>query len=192
MLTARAEFRLRLRSDNAEARLTPNAVAAGCVGPERRSHFKTRQDLRYAVERHLGAVRTASDLRKAGMNVGDDGRRRPLTEWLRFPELDSSGLSKLLPELADFPRILLEEALEDHRYAPYVERQQAEVARLRSDENVRIPTAIDYSTIAGLSLEMAERLNAARPSTLGAARRIRGITPAALAAILVHSRRKAA
>jgi tRNA uridine 5-carboxymethylaminomethyl modification enzyme len=87
---------------------------------------------------------------------------------------------------------VVDEAVEDHRYAPYVERQQAEVARLRSDENVRIPPDLDYGSIAGLSVEMIERLEAARPPTLGAARRIRGVTPAALAAILVHSRRKAA
>ncbi|HEX8262019.1 MAG TPA: tRNA uridine-5-carboxymethylaminomethyl(34) synthesis enzyme MnmG, partial [Allosphingosinicella sp.] len=78
---------------------------------------------------------------------------------------------------------------EDHRYAPYVERQQAEVARLRADEAVRIPADLDFAAVPGLSAEMVERLSAARPDTLGAARRLRGITPAALAAILVHSRR---
>jgi tRNA uridine 5-carboxymethylaminomethyl modification enzyme len=192
MLTARAEFRLRLRADNAEARLTPKAIVAGCVGPERRTHFEARQARRAAVELQLGATRTGTELRAAGIAVADDGRRRSLSEWLRFPETDASGLLKLVPALAEFPRRLVEEAAEDHRYGPYVERQQVEVARLRSDENVRIPPHIDYSAIAGLSLEMVERLNAARPSTLGAARRIRGVTPAALAAILVHSRRKAA
>ena len=124
--------------------------------------------------------------------MDEDGRHRSLAEWLRFPEMDSSGLLKLVPALAQFPRRLVEEAAEDHRYAPYVERQRSEVARLRSDENVRIPAGIDYVAIAGLSREMVERLEAARPSTLGAARRIRGVTPAALAAILVHARRKAA
>ncbi|HEX8623586.1 MAG TPA: tRNA uridine-5-carboxymethylaminomethyl(34) synthesis enzyme MnmG [Allosphingosinicella sp.] len=192
MLTARAEFRLRLRADNAEARLTPQAIEAGLVGPGRRAHFEARQARRGAIERHLGAVRSGAELRNSGIDVVDDGRRRPLSDWLRFPEMDAPGLLALVPRLEDFPRRLVEEAAEDHRYAPYVERQQAEVTRLRSDENVRIPSHIDYSAIAGLSLEMVERLNAARPSTLGAARRIRGITPAALAAILVHSRRKAA
>ncbi len=192
MLTSRAEFRLRLRADNSEVRLTARAMAAGCVGPERRAHFEARQAQRSAVELILTGPRSGAELRHAGIRVGDDGRRRPLTEWLRFPELDSAGLVKVEPALADYPAHLIEEAAEDHRYAPYVERQQAEVARLRSDENVRIPGDMNYATIAGLSLEMVERLNAARPSTLGAARRIRGITPAALAAILVHSRRKAA
>jgi tRNA uridine 5-carboxymethylaminomethyl modification enzyme len=192
MLTARAEFRLRLRADNAGARLTPQAIAAGLVGRERRSHFEARQAERQAVERHLAGLRSGAELRSAGIEVDGGGGRRPLAEWLRFPELDTAALLALEPALLEFRRLVVEEAVEDHRYAPYVERQKAEVARLRSDENVRIPADIDYRSIAGLSAEMAERLEAARPSTLGAARRIRGITPAALAAILVHSRRKAA
>jgi tRNA uridine 5-carboxymethylaminomethyl modification enzyme len=192
MLTARAEFRLRLRADNAEARLTPHAIAAGCVGRERRGHFETRQAQRQGVEARLAPLRSAAELRRTGIEVVDDGRRRSLADWLRYPELDSAALLRVEPSLAEFPRRLVDEAVEDHRYAPYVERQKAEVARLRSDENVRIPGDIDYAAISGLSLEMIERLNAARPSTLGAARRIRGVTPAALAAILVHSRRKAA
>jgi len=192
MLTARAEFRLRLRADNAEARLSPQAVAAGLAGPERRAHFDKRQARRAAVELRLAGQRSSAELRSAGISVGGDGGRRSLAEWLRFPELDSAGLLRLEPSLAEFPPALVDEAVEDHRYAPYVERQRAEVARLRSDENVRIPAGIDYASIPGLSGEMVERLEAARPSTLGAARRIRGVTPAALAAILVHSRRKAA
>ena len=192
MLTARAEFRLRLRADNSEARLTPRAAAAGLVGPERKAHFEARRAERGAVELRLAGLRTGAELRGVGMKVGDDGGRRSLAEWLRFPELDAAGLLRLEPSLAQFPSRVVEEAVEDHRYAPYVERQRAEVARLRSDENVRIPAGIDYASLPGLSREMVERLEAARPSTLAAARRIRGVTPAALAAILVHSRRKAA
>ncbi|HET9637878.1 MAG TPA: tRNA uridine-5-carboxymethylaminomethyl(34) synthesis enzyme MnmG [Allosphingosinicella sp.] len=192
MLTARAEFRLRLRADNAEARLAPQAAAAGLVGPERRTHFEARQAERAAVEHRLASLRSSAELRSAGIRVADDGGRRALAEWLRFPELDGSGLLKLDASLAQYSSRVIEEAVEDHRYAPYVERQEAEVARLRSDENVRIPAEVHYGSIPGLSGEMVERLEASRPSTLGAARRIRGITPAALAAILVHSRRKAA
>jgi tRNA uridine 5-carboxymethylaminomethyl modification enzyme len=87
---------------------------------------------------------------------------------------------------------LLDEAIEDHRYAPYVQRQEAEVARLRGDEAVRLPRNLDFAAVPGLSNEMVERLSQARPSTLGAASRVRGVTPAALAAILVHARRRAA
>ncbi|HEX8240591.1 MAG TPA: tRNA uridine-5-carboxymethylaminomethyl(34) synthesis enzyme MnmG [Allosphingosinicella sp.] len=192
MLTARAEYRLRLRADNAEARLTPRAVAAGLVGRERRAHFEARQAQRNALEQRLASHRSAADLRRLGVAVADDGRSRSLGEWLRFPELGAEALLRVEPSLAQFDSRLVDEAVEDHRYAPYVERQQAEVARLRSDENVRIPGDMDYRSVPGLSNEMAERLERSRPATLGAARRIRGITPAALAAILVHSRRKAA
>lgn len=192
MLTARAEYRLRLRADNAEARLTSHAIAAGCVSYERRRHFEVAQDVRARIGKLLDQVVGASILRDAGASVRDDGVKRNLGAWLRFPELDAEGLKRIEPALGEVPPSLLEEAIQDHRYAPYLERQQGEVARLRSDEAVRIPAALDYSDIAGLSNEMVERLTKARPATIGAAARIRGITPAALAAILVHTRRKAA
>ncbi|MGZ8360800.1 MAG: tRNA uridine-5-carboxymethylaminomethyl(34) synthesis enzyme MnmG [Allosphingosinicella sp.] len=192
MLTARAEYRLRLRADNAEARLTPLAIAAGCVSAERRRHFEARCAIREAIEELLGARFSGTQLNEAGVTVRDDGDRHSLAEWLRFPELDAEGLRTLLPELQATPHAQLEEAVQDHRYAPYVARQQREIARLRTDEAVRIPDDLDYRRVPGLSNEMVERLAAARPETLGGAARIRGVTPAALAAILVHARRKAA
>jgi tRNA uridine 5-carboxymethylaminomethyl modification enzyme len=191
MLTSRAEFRLRLRADNAEARLTPKALDVGLLGTGRSAYFAVRQAQLEAIRQCLTAAWTGARLRASGVPVAD-AASRPLSEWLRFPELGSDTLLRMIPDLGQFPRNLVEEAVEDYRYAPYVERQRAEVARMQSDESVRIPTGIDYSSIPGLSSEMVERLLAARPATLGAARRIRGITPAALAAILVHSRRKAA
>jgi tRNA uridine 5-carboxymethylaminomethyl modification enzyme len=172
MLTARAEYRLRLRADNAAARLTPKAIAIGCVSEARRRHFGAARAERARIEAVLlgtGAV-----------------------ERLRFPETDADALIALAPELAAVQPAILEEAIQDHRYAPYVARQQAEIARLRADEGVRLPAGLDYGALPGLSAEMVERLNAARPATLGAAARIRGVTPAALAAILVHARRRAA
>jgi len=176
MLTARAEYRLRLRADNAAARLMPKAIAAGCVSPERKAHFATAAAERARIEAIL---------------VRPEGRVSP-ADRLRSPDTDAGMLIALAPELGAFAREALEEAIQDHRYAPYLARQQAEVERLRSDEAIRIPPDLDYGALPGLSTEMAERLAAARPSTLGAASRIRGITPAALAAILVHARRKAA
>jgi tRNA uridine 5-carboxymethylaminomethyl modification enzyme len=192
MLTARAEYRLRLRADNAEARLTPLAIAAGCVSPERRRYFEAVQAERAQAEALLARIMPPKSLRDAGISVRDDGVKRSLGEWLRFPELDEEGLKRINPAFAGVSAARLEEAIQDHRYAPYVERQAGEVARLRADEAARIPARLDYAGIAGLSNEMIERLSAARPATIGAASRIRGITPAALAAILVHSRRKAA
>jgi tRNA uridine 5-carboxymethylaminomethyl modification enzyme len=192
MLTARAEYRLRLRADNAEARLTPKAIAAGCVSRERLQHHRAREAERDAIEVELAQLRSGTELQAHGVKVRDDGVKRPLGEWLRFPEFDRDALLRVVPALSRCRVPLLEEAMEDHRYAPYLQRQDAEVARLRSDDAVRIPAELDYAAVAGLSVEMVERLAVARPTTLGAARRIRGVTPAALAAILVHARKKAA
>jgi tRNA uridine 5-carboxymethylaminomethyl modification enzyme len=174
MLTARAEYRLRLRADNAATRLTSLAIEVGCVSEARRRHFEAAQSERARIEQILA------------------GGAPSLADRLRFPETEAASLIALAPELGNFNRALLEEAIQDHRYAPYVARQQAEIERLRADEAVRLPADLDYAALAGLSNEMVERLSAARPATLGAAARIRGVTPAALAAILVHARRKAA
>ena len=172
MLTARAEYRLRLRADNAAARLTPKAIAAGCVSEARRRHFEADREERARIEAIL--------------------HRPEVAPALRFPETDARSLIALAPELGGVPGVILEEAIQDHRYAPYVARQQAEIDRLGADEAVRLPVDLDYAALPGLSNEMVERLSASRPATLGAAARIRGVTPAALAAILVHARRKAA
>jgi tRNA uridine 5-carboxymethylaminomethyl modification enzyme len=191
MLTARAEYRLRLRADNAEARLTPRAIAAGCVSAERRRHFEADRTARAKIEVLLDRPCSARQLRTAGAAVRGDGIR-PIREWLRFPEFGMDALRRLVPDLAGSPQRLVAEAEQDHRYAPYVERQDREIARLRADEELRIPAGMDYRHIPGLSTEMVERLSLSRPSTLGAAARVRGVTPAALTAILVHSRRRAA
>jgi tRNA uridine 5-carboxymethylaminomethyl modification enzyme len=172
MLTARAEYRLQLRADNAAARLTPKAIAAGCVPLERARHFAAARAERARIEAIL--------------------QRGGAAARLRHPETDAAALVEAVPELGSAEPAILDEAIQDYRYAPYVARQQAEIERLRSDETVRLPPDLDYDALPGLSNEMVERLSAARPSTLGAAARIRGVTPAALAAILVHARRKAA
>jgi tRNA uridine 5-carboxymethylaminomethyl modification enzyme len=192
MLTARAEYRLRLRADNADARLTPLAIVAGCVSAERRRNFARTRAERTKIEQALAPLHSARDLNDCGVSVRDDGVKRSLADWLRFPELDRDGLLRLAPALAASPRKILDEAMQDHRYAPYVARQQAEIVKLKADDSVRIPEDFDYRTVPGLSTEMVERLSLSRPASLGAASRIRGVTPAALAAILVHARRKAA
>jgi tRNA uridine 5-carboxymethylaminomethyl modification enzyme len=175
MLTARAEYRLRLRADNAATRLTPKAMASGCVSAARRRHFEAAREARATIETIFS--------RRVD--------RQTPAECLRHPETTAATLVALAPELAGARPDVLEEAIQDHRYAPYVARQDDEIARLRSDEAVRLP-ALDYASIPGLSNEMVDRLSTVQPSTLGAAGRIRGVTPAALAAILVHARRRAA
>lgn len=192
MLTARAEYRLSLRADNAGARLTPLGLSAGCVGAERRMAFDRSRHLRAKVEHCLKAGVSGTELNQLGVGVRDDGVKRSLAEWLRFPEVDENVVVKLAPALDRVPRAVLEEAVQDHRYAPYVARQQAEICRMKADDQLGLASNTDYANIAGLSGEMIEILSAGRPMSLGAASRLRGITPAALSAILIHARRRAA
>jgi tRNA uridine 5-carboxymethylaminomethyl modification enzyme len=192
MLTSRAEHRLRLRADNADVRLTPLGIAAGCVSKARREHFDARRAQRRCIEQLLDVSVSGGDLENVGVPAGEATVVKKLSEWLRTPHLNEQSLIRIAPGLAGFPHSLIGEAVQDHLYAPYVIRQDAEVARLKADEAVRLADDMAYWSIAGLSTEMVERLTAASPSTLGAAGRIRGITPAALSAILVHTRRQAA
>lgn len=191
MLTARAEHRLHLRSDNAAERLTAHAIASGCVGAERKREFEAARRRRGEISYLLEARFSAAELNRAGIGVKDGGAQLQLRAWLRHPELDVDGLRRVLPALAKFPDSELDSIVQDCRYAPYVERQKDEIARLRTDEAILIPANLDYAGIAGLSSEMRERLSQAAPSTLGAAARVRGVTPAALAAILVQVKRAA-
>ncbi|KQM74284.1 tRNA uridine-5-carboxymethylaminomethyl(34) synthesis enzyme MnmG [Sphingomonas sp. Leaf20] len=190
MLTARAEFRLSLRADNAETRLGGIALAAGCLGAERRVHQQTLTEQRATFRSALNCERTATYVADQGVAIGRDGARRTAFDWLRF---DGVMLSHVAPDAADgMPPAVIGEVLEDARYAPYIERQAQEVARLRADEAIRLPEDLAYDRIPGLSNEMIDRLSVARPTSLAAAARVRGITPAALSAVLLHTKRVAA
>ncbi len=188
MLTARAEFRLRLRADNAETRLAQVAGDLGVLGMERTTRYLGRREGLEALEQVFAAPLTASAVHAKGAPIGLDGARRSAKEWLRFPGVE---LAHVAEEVNVDPQ-LLDEFVEDARYAPYLERQQAEVEQVRANDNVRLNTDLNFAAIPGLSNEMVEKLSSARPETLGAASRIRGITPAALSAILLHARKSAA
>ncbi len=189
MLTARAEYRLRLRANNASTRLTPLAIAAGCVGEERRRWFERREGARGGWNEALGRVVSASELAAAGLPVRRDGGRKAVAEWLRF-DLALADLGPWIGLDLEVDRDLATELAEDAHYAPYLDRQETELRQMRSSAGVTLDH-VAYDTVPGLSREMVERLAAARPATLADAGRVRGITPAALAVILVHARRGA-
>lgn len=191
MLTARAEYRLRLRANNASTRLTPLGLSAGCVGEARQMWFLRRQEERSLVEGCLAEEVLPTDLNRQGVAVRNDGVRRALAEWLRFPEVDFAALRPWLGDaLPDAD--LAEEMAEDAVYAPYLARQEAELRQLRASDGVPLGDGFPYADVPGLSREMIERLERARPDTLAAAGRVPGITPAALATLLVQARRRVA
>jgi tRNA uridine 5-carboxymethylaminomethyl modification enzyme len=192
MLTARAEYRLRLRADNAGTRLTCKAITAGAVGRARAAYHAAREAQRRDAMRLLEVSVAGDMLRSVGAAVVGDGVRRSLFDWLRFAEVGQAQLLALAPELAALDCDVIDEIVHDGRYAPYLARQEQEISRLRADDAVDLSRLDDYRSIGGLSNEMVERLDRARPATLAAAARVRGVTPAALAAILVHARRRAA
>ncbi len=190
MLTARAEYRLRLRANNASSRLTPLALSVGCVGVERREWFEQREDLREHWDQALDQIVRAVDLAKAGLPVRDDTGKLPLREWLRFGGVELDDLAPWLPDGLDVTSELAREMAEDASYAPYLARQEAELRDLRASEAVPLGESFPFAEVPGLSREMVERLERAKPENLSAAGRVAGITPAALAALLVHARRR--
>jgi tRNA uridine 5-carboxymethylaminomethyl modification enzyme len=187
MLTARAEYRLRLRSDNAGSRLTPLAISVGAVGDERARHFQDRLMQQSELQHRLQKAVSADVLIKQGISVKQDAGKMSLFDWLRFPQVSITQLMEL--DDVDWPRDLIMELEQDGRYAPYLARQEAEINDMAANEQIQLSALMDYRAISGLSHEMVERLEASRPENLAAASRIRGITPAALAAILVHAKR---
>ncbi len=189
MLTARAEYRLRLRADNAATRLTSIAVALGAVRKERAELHAKKMALKQAIIAELEQVISADVMIAHGFDVKRDTGKMSLMEWLRFPNIALAKLSELVGTLYQADDALIDEIEQDGRYAPYIKRQDAEIRDVAMNERLDIPESLNYESIAGLSNEMTERLSKARPETLGAAARVRGITPAALAAILVHAKR---
>lgn len=192
MLTARAEYRLRLRANNATSRLTGLALAAGCVGSERAEWFARREEMKANLACELEKPVSGSALADAGLPVKHERGQLPLREWLRFGGIDLAALAPWISDEALSDCDLADEIAEDAAYAPYLARQESELRELRASEQLPLGDGFPYESIPGLSREMIERLSSVQPSTLAAAGRIPGITPAALAALLVHAKRKAA
>ena len=192
MLTARAEYRLRLRANNAATRLTPLGLAIGSIGAERMEWFNRRQEVRDRLDAELDQTVTGAAMAGAGLPVRADVGRLSLREWLRFSGVEIEGLREWISPDALVDQDLAAEMAEDAAYAPYLARQDSELRELRAGEALPLGDDFAYEAIPGLSREMVERLSKARPATLAAAGRVPGITPAALAALLVHAKRRAA
>ena len=190
MFTSRAEYRLLLRADNADRRLTPKGIALGCVGGDRARAFEAkarRIDDARALVASLEAA--PSELARHGIAVAQDGERRTAARLLGYPDIDVARLMPVWPELARIGPDAAEQVAIECRYAGYLDRQQADIEMFRRDERLALPSALDYAAIGGLSGEAVEKLDRARPGTIGQAARIPGITPAAIVALLRHVRR---
>jgi tRNA uridine 5-carboxymethylaminomethyl modification enzyme len=185
MFTSRAEYRLILRADNADQRLTPLGLKIGCVGSERAEAFAAKKR---ALEEGRELVRRLSHspsvLRSHGLNVKADGVRRSAADLLGYADIDMGRLCQIWPELSSIPADIGEQLEIDARYSGYVERQEADIIAFRRDEARSLPIDLDYDVIGSLSNEVRAKLKATQPTTLGAAARISGVTPAALVALL--------
>ena len=188
MLTARAEYRLRLRAANADTRLTSLGIEAGLVGEERAAWFATREARRSVIDNQLNEELHAHALIEGGIRAKADRGSQRLRDWLRGGQISIDELSGIVGGL-DAQDALTVEMVEDAIYEPYLSRQEAELRDLKAGEKLRLPQDFPYASVPGLSNEMVERLSRAQPETLSAAGRVPGITPAALAALLVHARR---
>ncbi len=191
MFTSRAEYRLRLRADNADQRLTRLGAAAGCVGSARLAVFAAKEAGLADARAVLGALRaTPNELNRRGLAISQDGVARSAHRLLGHADIGIADLARIWPELNEMPPLIAEQMEIEGRYAAYLKRQDADIAAFRRDEALGLPDDLDFEGIGGLSTEIREKLNAARPGTLGAAARISGVTPAAITALLRHVRRR--
>ncbi|MBN8915790.1 MAG: tRNA uridine-5-carboxymethylaminomethyl(34) synthesis enzyme MnmG [Rhizobiales bacterium] len=190
MFTSRAEYRLTLRADNADQRLTARGAALGLVGTERLAHFHTRtQVLEGARALTCNLSLTPTEGARHGLALNRDGQRRSAFDLLAYPEIDMARLAMIWPELSALPTAIAEQVEIDAKYAVYLERQAADIHTLRKDEALSLPEELSYADLPGLSNELKQKLERVRPRTVGQAGRMEGMTPAALALIATHARR---
>ena len=191
MFTSRAEYRLTLRADNADQRLTAKGIAIGCVGPVREKHFRVKMAALESAKAlaHAHAI-TPTEGERFGIKLNRDGVRRSAFELLSYPTLGFSDIARIWPEFSAVSGKIAEQLEIDAKYAVYLERQAADVAAYRRDEGFELPEDIDYARIPGLSNELSHKLKSIRPRTIGQAGRIDGITPVALTLLVAHVRRK--
>lgn len=190
MFTSRAEYRLTLRADNADLRLTPLAIELGIVGKERRIRFESKASalaVANAVSRET--LFTPNEAGALGISVNADGRRRSMRELLAFPDVTLDQFVLAVPVIADWTEDVREQIQIDAAYANYLDRQSQDADALKAEEGLMLPTDLDYGAIGGLSNEVKEKLARVQPRTLGQAGRIEGMTPGALTALLAYVKR---
>jgi len=191
MFTSRAEYRLALRADNADQRLTGRGIALGCVGPIRRKqHCSRMTSLNSARELANSVTITPNEATRHGIELNRDGHRRTAFELLSYPTLGLPDVTRIWPQFAALDRKIAEQLEIDAKYAVYLDRQAADIAAYRRDDTLELPDDLDFSALPGLSHEVRQKLAAHRPRTIGQAGRIDGITPAALTLLVGHVRRK--
>ncbi|MFE0752707.1 tRNA uridine-5-carboxymethylaminomethyl(34) synthesis enzyme MnmG [Inquilinus sp. NPDC058860] len=191
MFTSRAEYRLVLRADNADGRLTARGIAAGCVGADRQDLFARKAAALEAARQRIRALSlTPTEARRHGLAVNQDGVRRDGMDLLRYPGVDLAALARIWPELAAWPEAVAEQVETEAKYAGYLDRQEADIRAFRRDEGLALPAELDFDAVGSLSAEIRQILKRSRPPTLGAAARLPGVTPAALVALLKHVRRE--
>ena len=190
MFTSRAEYRLQLRADNADQRLTDIGIAIGCVSSERARAHKTKSSLLKDAREFAKSVSlTPKEAGPFGISLNKDGQRRTAFELLSYPNITISDLAKIWPRFAELPKKVAEQIEIDAKYEVYLSRQAADIAAFRRDESFELPGDFDYAMLPGLSNEMKQKLQTHRPRTIGHASRIDGVTPAALTLLVAHVRR---